>query len=77
MTYLLHADPVQRVLVRLGGNITAKVDALEQVLHHRPHLTKLTAQPLWKGVPGSGIRFVDDDLVDSCWVAGLCRLLNR
>ena len=60
---LLGADALDQVAVRLRRR-AAEVDALEQVLHHRPHLAELAAEPLLQGVGGGRIRLVLLDLVD-------------
>ena len=56
--------PCSRSLYGLDGRVAAEVDALEQVLHHRPHLAELAAQTFLQGVGGGRIRLVDGDLVD-------------
>ena len=60
---LLGADALEQVAVGLGLRST-EVDALEQVLHHRPHLAELTAEPLLQGVGGGRVRLVGLDVVD-------------
>ena len=64
MADLFGADALQEILVRLGCRVAAKVHALEQVLHHRPHFTELATQAFLQRVGSGGIRLVDDDLVD-------------
>jgi hypothetical protein len=49
---LLGADPVHEVAVRLG--VAAEIEALEQVLHHRPHLAELVASPSWRALAAAG-----------------------
>ncbi len=41
MTNLLSADPLDQIQVGLG--LASKVEALEQVLHHGAHLSKLAS----------------------------------
>jgi hypothetical protein len=64
MADLFGADALQEILVWLGCRVATKVHALEQVLHHRPHLTELATQALLQCVGSGGIRLVDHDLVD-------------
>ena len=64
MADLLGADALQQILVRLGRRVAAEIDALEQVLHHCPHLAELAAQAFLQGVRGGRIRLVGRDLVD-------------
>jgi hypothetical protein len=61
---LLGADALQQILVRLGACVAAEVDALEQVLHHRPHFSELPAKTLLECVSGGGIRLIGQNLVD-------------
>ena len=62
MADLLDGDGLDEVLVLGSG--TAEVDALEQVLHHRAHLTELAAQALLQGIRGERIGLVGHDLID-------------
>ena len=51
-TWLISPVPTPwiRSLVWLGRGVAAEVDALEQVLHHRAHLTEVPTQALLQGV---------------------------
>ena len=61
---LFGADALQQILVRLGGLIPAHVDAPEKELHHRAHLTELSAQAFLQCVGGRRIWLVGKDVVD-------------
>ena len=62
VAYLLGADAVDEVAV--GFRLAAKVEALEEVLHHRAHLGELAAEPFLEGVGRRRVRLVVDDRVD-------------
>ena len=64
MADLFCADALQQILVGLRRRVAAEVDALEQVLHHRPHFTELATKAFLKCVGSGWIWLVDDDLVD-------------
>ena len=64
MADLLGANALKQILIGLGRCVTAKVDALKQVLHHGAHFAELAAESLLECVRGGGIRLVDGDLVD-------------
>ena len=64
MADLFGADALQQILIGLGRRIATEVDALEQILHHRPHFAELPTKAFLKCVGSSWIWFVDDDLID-------------
>ncbi len=65
-TWLISSVPTpwSRSLYGLDAASPRKLNALEQVLHHRPHLAELAAEALLQRVGGGRIRLVGDDLVD-------------
>jgi len=60
---LLSADALDQVAVGLALR-AAEVHRLEQVLHHRAHLTELATQPFLQRVRRSRIRLIRCNFVD-------------
>ena len=56
------ADALDEILKRL--RIPARIEALEEILHHRAHLSELAAEALLKNVGSGRIRFVRIDRVN-------------
>jgi hypothetical protein len=56
------ADALNEIFVRCC--LPTRVEALKEVLHHRPHFAELAAQSFLKRVCRRRIRFIRDDVVD-------------
>ena len=62
MRDFFHGDALNQI--QIGLAVSSKIKALKQVLHHRAHLSELTAQPFLQGVGSGRIRFIGDDGID-------------
>lgn len=62
MRDFFQCNTLDQIVIRFS--VATKVEALKQILHHRPHFPELAAQTFLQCIGCGGIRFVGGDRID-------------